>query len=436
MDGKTTSSSASLPGEASRQVPSIRLFPHPYRAALAICNDLDGITSFQELKAIHDVLNGRKDTRCGPGLGLEIGDSFHFYSVHPEQDDTLSYFEGTSGKPSADASALRDGMAAGLLDTLHTWGNYSQKGGFFRQHAERALEEMQKYSLQIPVWTNHGDIHNFQNLGRADSLGDLPSISSARGDRSRVLEYHMDITRQAGMRYVWIKELTQIVGQERSLEAEDWLESGMSLGRGLLKGLLKRGLESGIPQSIQFSNRLIKPTRLRDNSLVYEMLRLGSFDQDGSDNLPQLLTAKNLRRLAERSGCSLLYIHLGKGRPSADTPFSSESYQALSRLARWAHDGDIWVTTASRLCQYVELRQRLKLRTSYRNGAAQLVGSLEKTADLPNPDVSGLTVYSPGATDCEFQLDGKSWQMVQNRADHTGRVSFSVPMNPIEYCWE
>jgi len=414
----------------------IRPFPYPYKAALAICNDLDCITSFQELKAIHDVLNGRKETPCGPGLGLEIGDSFHFYSVHPEQDDSLSYFEGTGTKIAGHAAALREGIEAGLLDTLHTWGNFSQKGGFFRRHAERALKELDRYNLRVPVWTNHGDIHNFQNIGRSDSLGDLPARSSQRGNRSEVLEYHLDLTRRAGVRYVWVKELTRIVGQERSLEPEDWLENGINLGRNIIKGFLKRGQRAEVSHSLQISNKLLRPKTLRDGSILYEMLRFGSFLQDGSDHLPELLTVKNLRRLVETGGAMILYTHLGKGRPSPEKPFSPESYSTLARLACRVSEGEIWVTTTARLCRYVEMRQRLKLDVVAEAEGAKATVSFKKMGDLPSPDLSGLTFYLSGADRCELHINGEVFQLDKNPADHTGEISFSMPIEPLQYCWE
>lgn len=421
---------------ASAQPVKIRPFPYPYKAGLAICNDLDGIISFEELKAIHDVLNGRGVTPCGPGLGLEVGDSLHFYSVHPEQDDTLSYFERTSNRRSAYAEALREGMAAGLLDTLHAWGNFSQKGGFTRKHAERALEELGRYNLCLHVWTNHGDIHNFQNLGRSDSLGDLPTVSSARGDRSRVLEYHSDLARQAGIRYVWVKELTEVAGQERPLDPADWLGSGVALGRDMLKGFLIPSGGSGSSQPLQLTNSLLKPVILRDGSTVYELLRYGSFDKGGSDYLPELLSPKILRRLVEVGGAMLLYTHLGKGRSSPEKPFSAEAYQALSRLAYRARDGDIWVTTPSRLCNYVELRQRLKLQVVNSQGSAVITGRFTELSDLQDPDISGLTLYWPQAQSCKLHIDDRRIQLTQNPPDHTGKVSFAVPLQPLEYCWE
>ncbi len=415
---------------------SIRPFPYPFKAGFAFCNDLDCFTTFAEMKAVHNILNGVGDTPCGPGLGMEVGDSFHFYSVHPEQDDTFSYFRDSSFRPSQDAAGIRAGIASEILDTLHTWGNFSQKGGFYRKHAERALEELDKYNLKVPVWTNHGDIHNFQNIGRSDSLGDVPGKSSVRGDESTVLEYHFDLTRQAGVRYVWIKDLTEIVGQERSLEAGDWITSGVNLGRNALKSLLKHGVGGEASNPQQISNSLIRPVKMRDGATLYQMLRFGSFDKDGSDNLAEILTAATLRRLVEVRGAMMFYTHLGKGRVSPDKPFSAEAYKALSRLAERARDGEVWVTTPGRLCRYIELNGRLKLKSNILNNAVTITCEFKSVGDLDHPELSGLTIYTGDVESCELIIGDQRISMQRNPADYTGKISFSVPLKPIEYCWE
>ncbi len=414
----------------------IRPYPYPYQAAFAFCNDLDCIASFAEMKAIHDVLNGRKMTPCGPGLGLEVGDSFHFYSVHPQRDDTFSYFKGTTKTPSEDAPAIREGIAAGLLDTLHTWGNFSQKGGFFRRHAKQALRELERYNLQVPVWTNHGDIHNFQNLGRPDSLGDLPETSSVRGDVSEVLEYHLDLTRKAGVRYIWVKELTRVIGQERPLDPSDWIESGVHIGKNLIRGFLQKagGSRPGNPQ--QVGNRLLEPFTLRDGSVLYQLLRYGSFAKDGGDHLPELITTKTLRRLVETGGAMLFYTHLAKGRPSPDKPFSKESYRALERLAQWFHDGDIWVTTPARLCRYIELRRRLRFDREREGEEERLICRFEPLGELPPPSLEGLTITVRGAVVPRLFRDGEEIALVKNPPDRRGLISYSVHLDPLEYPWE
>jgi hypothetical protein len=422
-----------LPGATVR----IRPFPYPYKAALAICNDLDGIRTLAEMKAIHDVLNGRKMTPCGPGLGLEIGDSLHFFSVHPEQDDTPAYFDGLTNKPTPDAPALREGISSGLFDIIHTWGNYSQKGGFFREQALWAAEELEKYSLRIPVWVNHGDRHNFQNLGRTDSLGDVQAHFSRRGDRSEVLEYHADVARRIGIRYVWIKELTPLSGQERKLDWRDWLEQGSDLGRILARGLIGRDNRLIPGQPIQWANELLRLGKLRDGGSFYEILRYGDFRLDGSDHLPQLLSLRFLRRLVEVEGACLLYMHLGKGRPSPELPFSKESYQALERLAQWAQAGDIWVTTASRLCRYIELRRRLQLSAQTQGQETWVQGQFRAADDLLAPTIEGVTFYL-SASSCKATIPGQAEAVIpiKNPADHTGLESFTIPMAPLEYCWE
>ncbi|MBU0518772.1 hypothetical protein KJ564_07525, partial [bacterium] len=284
--------------------------------------------------------------------------------------------------------------------------------------------------------TNHGDIHNFQNVGRKDSLGDIPVHRSARGNASAVLEYHFDLARRAGVRYVWIKELTEIVGQERSLEPADWLESGISLGKGLARNLVRMTGGDRGEHPVQLNNRLIDLQTFRDDSVRYQLLRYGRFDRDGSDHLPGLLTPKMFKRLVDSGGAMLFYTHLAKGRPSPDVPFSKESYEALVRLARWNRDGDIWVTTPSRLCRYAELRQRLKLTADVGATPIKITGHFAPVGDLDDPDLSGLTIYLDSESDVQFKVNGKVIPLVKNGPDFTSKISYSVPLKPLEYCWE
>jgi hypothetical protein len=295
--------------------------------------------------------------------------------------------------------------------------------------------------LSLTVWVNHGDRHNFQNLGRSDTLGDVHTASSVRGDRNEVLEYHADLARQLGIRYIWVKHLTPVAGQERPLTLQDWREHGARLGKCYLKGMLGQRLKTDGPAP-QIANQLIRPRLLRDGSRTYEMLRYGAFHRDGSESLPELLSPHFLRRLVETGGACLLYTHLGKGRPSPEIPFSRESYAALERLAQEASDGKIWVTTASRLCRYVEMRHRLKLHAARRADEWLITGKFSGTFDFPNPAIEGLTFYGPRAVhqpiaiSVRLQLGGTERMVLEHPRDHRGRVSFSVPLEPLSYPWE
>ena len=62
---------------------SLRPFPPPYRAALAITSDIDGCTP-AAFRSLHEFLN--------VSLGLDVGDSFWFYSCSPYSRQPLAYF--------------------------------------------------------------------------------------------------------------------------------------------------------------------------------------------------------------------------------------------------------------------------------------------------------------------------------------------------------
>ena len=74
----------------------IRKFPYPYKAALAICSDIDETESIEEFLEMQEFLNTKRRTRYGTGLGLEIGNSFWFYNQFVElkqsgEVDSLEY---------------------------------------------------------------------------------------------------------------------------------------------------------------------------------------------------------------------------------------------------------------------------------------------------------------------------------------------------------
>ena len=125
-----------MPERARQQARSYRPSP-PFKAALAVCSDIDYATPgyFSDL---HAFLNGSGETRFGPGLGLDIADSFWFYNANPETPEGISYFEGT-GDQEKDAAVIRAGIREGRIDALHAYGDFSLGGGFRRELAERAL---------------------------------------------------------------------------------------------------------------------------------------------------------------------------------------------------------------------------------------------------------------------------------------------------------
>ena len=54
---------------------SMRPWPYPYRAALAICSDLDETPTASDYFEMARFLNTNEQTRLGSGVDLEIGNS-------------------------------------------------------------------------------------------------------------------------------------------------------------------------------------------------------------------------------------------------------------------------------------------------------------------------------------------------------------------------
>ena len=83
----------------------IRKFPYPYKCALSISSDIDNASSVESFVQFMDFLNSETKTVYGPGLGLEVGNSFWFFngSNLPQ----LSYFEGLTDKETSLAPIIR-----------------------------------------------------------------------------------------------------------------------------------------------------------------------------------------------------------------------------------------------------------------------------------------------------------------------------------------
>ena len=57
----------------------VRKFPYPYKCAFSISSDIDNATSLEYFVHFMDFLNTDIQTIYGPGLDLEVGNSFWFF---------------------------------------------------------------------------------------------------------------------------------------------------------------------------------------------------------------------------------------------------------------------------------------------------------------------------------------------------------------------
>jgi hypothetical protein len=411
-------------------------FPAPYRAALAISNDTDDLLDPRGWWEFMRFLNTVETTSIGPGLGLEVGDSFWFWSDDPDEQPG-SYFKGLSEEPSAFAPLVGILGRAGYLDTVHSYGHFSRHGGFRREHALRAADVLEGEAFSPRVWVNHGGAHDFQNLG--SGCGDLPENPEARG--APAPEFHLDVTRKIGFRYAWVGDLTGTPGQSRPLGTRDWLhpdspvrrEAAGYLARGLSRRLGYRHILETFPNYGMLANDLLTPRRMRDGTVMQTFVRYGDFDRATFADLDWLLREYMLDTLEGSGGLSIVFVHWSRhpGRSFRDLPPSG--LQGLTRLADRFKRRRIWVTTTARLLAYWEARSALEVRHSPEASGAVLHVVPRKLPDgraLTVHDLSGISFEVPDPAHTRVLLNGITLPF--ERSTHHPNVLW-LPWKPLVF---
>ncbi len=423
---------------------SLRKFPYPFKAALTICNDLDDY-AFEEFIEIHRFLNSSDDTSMGKGLGMEIGDSFWMYSVKSDVSDAFTYFGRLNDKKTPYAETIKRLVKAGYIDCLHTYGNFNQYGGFHRGYAERAVAELKKQEMHVQTWIDHGDMHNFQNI---KLLGGLKERSIGNGMTTKIVEYHIDLSKKYGMRYYWPDIVTPIIGQFRKVRWRDlifnriyrrWLVTNRLL-YSVFKLLPKRFLEgqkflSEKKQQLEllFENHLIFVKTLASGEKVYCFQRYGDWFNADAASLEVTLAKDGLTELIKKNGTSIVYVHMGRKPPSCTNILPEGSIKALRELAAYYHRGDIYVTTTTRLLNYHIVSQNLVWKVNYNEGS-YLIDIFQVKDDVDGDFVptlvqlQGITFYTDKPEKTTIRLNGKAIKDIQiNKPDEFGKTSISIP---------
>jgi hypothetical protein len=393
-----------------------RKWPYPYRAALAVCSDLDETLDrgvyFETLR----FLNTRERTAMGEGLGLEVGNTLYF-DMAPDQ---FAYWN-TDDHGRAQA---RDCIRSGHIDCFHSFGDLATT----RAHAARALEELARHDCRIGVWIDHGTaITNFGGDIMA-GMGDVPGAEA----------YHADLTCDYGVQYVWRGRVTSVVGQDVHrkvsgiFSSRHPLASGRTLAKEVAKGLLARA--GSDKYNLHASNVLMRPARLRDGREVIEFLRAnphwgGVSCCETGLGIGEVLTDALLDRLAQRGGACLLYTHLGKLGPGGRR-FPESAIAGFRRLARSHQQGRILVATTRRLLDFCRHRDALDCRQAQ-------VGT-ELHIDVSGPAsaaaLAGLTFHCAEPARTRLSINGREFTPLQRNApDETGRASVSIPWTRLTY---
>jgi hypothetical protein len=394
----------------------MRPYPYPYRAALAICSDLDETPDRDVYEQIARYLNTTADTAMGPGLGLEVGNTIYF-DMPPDQ---FAYWNTDD----AGRERVRALIRSGHIDCFHSFGDLATT----RAQAGRALDELDRHGCRIEVWIDHARAPT--NLG-AD-------IMCGQGDVPGAAAYHADLTIAFGVRYVWRGRVTSVVGQDvrRRLAGiarrPHLLASTRTLAKEAAKGLLAR--TGSVKYGMHQGNAVLHDVRLRDGSPASEFLRCNPHwaavdEGETSEGLAEVVVDPMLDTLVRRGGACVLYTHLGKIKDRS-RPFGPATCGALERLAERQRRGELLVTTTRRLLGQRRAAREAQVRFASDDGLQRI----DVTYAGPPSDLDGLTVYVSDPDRVALAVNGTpAPSLLRNPPDHTGRASVSLPWPRLRY---
>lgn len=401
----------------------LRTFPYPYKAMLAISNDIDNSPDLSVFLEMMDYLNSSKQTAFGNGLGLEIGNSFWFYNNTGTVQ--LSYFKGISTAETNFAPHCREFWQSGFIDSMHTYGNFDS-GGFKRRFALTARDEMEKYNVKLPVWINHGTHQNTQNVGYMQGCD-----GGVQGHES----YHGDIIKVLGIRYIWAGKMTHVLGQD----AKNTLSVK---GKQVLQNITAKLKYKDELEKINFGgNKLIDPITLQDKTTLWEFQRwINAWGRQtvlDVNDFAQQITKKNIRGLIRNEGFMVLYTHFCENLNLKDG--LSEKLKTNLKFIREKYNrGELLVSTTSRLLRYKEIIMHLKTNVNVENGKTIIAIPSTITTPLGEhittlSDIGGLTFYTAEPENIEIHFMGKCMTSTVNPRDHTGQLSISIPWKQLKY---
>ena len=392
---------------------SMRPWPYPYRAALAICSDLDETPTADDYFEMARFLNTNEKTRLGTGVDLEIGNSIYF-DMPPSQ---FSYWNGDD----AARARVRALIQSGHIDCLHSFGDLAAT----RQHAGRALDELARHGCGLKVWVDHAVAPS--NFGE--------DIMCGSGDVAGSAVYHADLTYAFGIEYVWRGRVTSVIGQDTARRLSGIasprhpVASAVTVAREAAKGALARA--SNVKYAPHAANEVLWPAALRSGQPVVEFLRsnpswAGISVHDTSDGLGEVISADLLSRLLDRQAACVLYTHLGKTKLPGRA-VAPNTRRALDLVARARADGDLMVTTTRRLLDFCRARRTVSWTAAADGDGVRIDVSTAALPSIERRRLEGLTFYAETTAKLRLIVDGGEEQALRvNPPDHTGRPSVSI----------
>lgn len=407
---------------------SLRPFPFPFRAGLSICSDIDACDKTTFI-AVHRFLNAEQH-----GLGLPVADSFFGVGREPGQ---LAFFEKDGATPSENAVFIRQAIKDGLIDSIHTWGDFNSappNPTFLRKIANNLTEDLEAHHLKIQIWINHGDYCNRQNI----SARLWPEY---KGDDPEGAYYTVDLLKKVGVKFFWRSELAPwpLSGNLSFKSPLLWPRLAQNEIKNAVKVII--GKKDRIRTAAQITELAI-PVSLRDGYKCFAFTRFNHYPggvwgcNPDRHTLHHAITDSVLDTIIEQEGFVILYTHLGLPyNIKKEHPFPKQDRQALELLADRRHSGRIWVAPTIDLLTFWFVRKYLKWGVHTKNNSHII--TLESIEDptsgnrLPEErELAGVCFYTPNPNKTSLMLDERQLKTIIHKPDHTGSASIGLPLPP------
>jgi hypothetical protein len=344
---------------------TLRTFPYPYKAAFTIADDIDR-QSFREFKYIQDFFNEHD---------LELGGSFWMYhdsKRFPVPKIEFSYFDGISQRRSKFAEEMKQYIRCGIFESLHTFAQTQpiEDSNIGREEYRYAINELKNHiGVGLKHWINHGD--------SPDKIG---QDSINRGDNPDTRFYHTDFT--------------NVDKSQGSYTFEFYHTWDGSYNE----------------PNYQLPHEVLLLDTLDDGSKVYKYSRYhGVEDPPRSNELHLQISDTNLKTLIDSGGVSILYMHLGtfdEGKVREDgydhgidhlyPPLDKNGERQLKKLSELNRSGNIYITTSTKLFQYLLSWQQLNYVVDGFNIRIISIDDLVRDSYMPTLiDLQGITFYTP-----------------------------------------
>ena len=389
---------------------SLRKYPYPYRAMLAICSDLDETPNKDIYFETARYLNTTEQTSLGKGVGLEVGNTIYFDM--PEHNFSYTNTDDDGRKK------IHQLIDSGHIDCLHSFGDFVSDRALIEKH----WNNIQSGERKIEVWVDHAQAPT--NLDN--------DIMQGQGAEVGKPAYHSDLTVQSDLLpFIWKGRVTSCVAQNakrsyRALFNKQQVKASLkTMTLEFIKGWLARF--GNTKYAMHKDNKVLRKSTLVDGTNINEFMRcnpawggVSCFDQ--ARGIHNVLTKKVLDTLVDKEGCSILYSHLGKVH-SVTEPFTDETRQAFELLASYQNNHKILTTTTRRLLGYNRTYDELSFTVKSVGDQTHIYLSTEYSGE----DLNGLTWYVEQPEKISLYVNERLFNNVTiNQPDITGKSSISI----------